>query len=113
MMKHLGNMEYKAVWLAKALEEIDEIYEYYYERSPKVADKMFRAIHKQVKYLEKQPYLGAIESLLEGRAIKYRSLVTSDGLFKICYYYFNTLISVQMIAYNVYSVKLSLESISN
>jgi plasmid stabilization system protein ParE len=78
-------MEYKAVWLAKALEEIDEIYEYYYERSPKVADKMFRAIHKQVKYLETQPHLGAIESLLEGRAIKYRSLVTSDGLFKICY----------------------------
>lgn len=80
-------MKYKIVWLDKAIEELDRIYDFYFQKNPNVAIKIYNSILADVRYLESFPEIAAIEPLLKDRTKAFRSLVTKNKLFKIIYYF--------------------------
>lgn len=76
----------KLIWFNEALDELDDIYTFYYSKSPDVAVNLCNSIISETDYLLDYPYLAAIEPILADKNQLFRSLVTKDGLFKIVYY---------------------------
>lgn len=73
-------------WKSRAVKELDRAFCFTFERFGKrVAILFYREIRKYDTYLLKNPCLGMVEPLLEGRNKVYRSLVV-HRYFKLVYY---------------------------
>jgi plasmid stabilization system protein ParE len=75
----------KIYWTHKADARIDEIFDFYNERSPKVAREILIDIKRAVEPLVKFPQMAAIEPILSDLSISFRSLVVRN-IYKIIYY---------------------------
>ena len=73
-------------WLNNAKTDLLTLFAFYESKSTIVAVKMYNGIIEEVEILATQPYLGKVESLLEGLEFPFRSLVTKSGLYKIIYF---------------------------
>lgn len=78
-------MPYKIVWFDKASYDLENIYRFYFVKSPNAANKIYNSILDETDILSTHPNIAPIESYLEGKSNIFRSLVTKDGLFKIVY----------------------------
>ena len=72
-------------WSDHAAADMDDIYDFYLLKSPRIAGKIYNSILKEVDILKRHPQIAAIEPLLQDEEFVFRSLVTKDGLFKIIY----------------------------
>lgn len=79
-------MKLNVVWYEEAVEELEEIYNFYFLKSPTVAVSIYNSILSETRYLQHFPNIASVEPLLADKKELYRSLVTKDGLFKIIYY---------------------------
>lgn len=72
----------------QAAEDLEEIFDFYLLKNPSVAARIHDSIIDEAERLIKWPEIGKYETMLEEYMFKYRfrSLVTSDGLFKIVYF---------------------------
>ncbi len=72
----------------RAQRDLEEIFDFYFPKSPEVAAKIHDSILDEIERLAQWSEIGSYEKLLESRKFKYRfrSLVTDDGLFKIVYF---------------------------
>ncbi len=75
----------KIIWTASAQKRMDEIFDWYAEKSEKVAVKIYNEILDAVEPLTKFPQMAPIESFLVDCIEDYRSLVVRD-IFKIIYF---------------------------
>ncbi|GAB6008505.1 type II toxin-antitoxin system RelE/ParE family toxin [Dysgonomonas reticulitermitis] len=75
----------KINWTHKADARIDEILDFYKEKSPKVAKEILVDINKTVEPLVKFPQMAAIEPVLSDLPISFRSLIVRN-IYKIIYY---------------------------
>jgi plasmid stabilization system protein ParE len=86
-------MEMKVFWTQTALNDIENIFEYYkYKASPQTARKLVKEIVKAAFYIRKSPQIGKTEELLIERKFEYRFLVT--GNYKIIYWIENNYIKI-------------------
>ena len=78
-------MEAVVVWTEFAESKLTIVFNYYKEKaSLKIATQITKEIVKASMKLEKQPFIGTLEPLLEARAKEYRYLV--QGNYKIIYF---------------------------
>jgi len=73
-------------WYLEALDDLNQIYEFYYTGSPRAAALLYNQILDDVEILKSHPYIAAIESFLNDCPEEYRSLVVAKGRFKAVYY---------------------------
>jgi len=73
-------------WYSEALDDLNQIYEFYYAGSPRVAAQLYNQILDDVEFLKKHPYIAALEPVLNDCPEEYRSLVVAKGKFKAVYY---------------------------
>lgn len=73
------------VWYNKANDDLEEIYVFYFLKSPNVANKIFNSILDEIEILKTHPEIAAIEPYWKGEEDVVRSLITKDGLFKVVY----------------------------
>ena len=78
-------MQYHIFWSSKALEDLDEVYDFYVTKSILVAVRVYNGILDEVSILVRHPYIAQVEKLLENCKKPYRSLVVLKGRFKIIY----------------------------
>lgn len=74
------------IWFESAENDLDSIYDFYFKKNPNAAIKIYNLIIDEVQRLEKWPDIAPEEPLGEGKKYTVRSLVTSDGLFKVIYF---------------------------
>ncbi|PIV60683.1 MAG: type II toxin-antitoxin system RelE/ParE family toxin [Bacteroidetes bacterium CG02_land_8_20_14_3_00_31_25] len=86
-------MEINVVWSDSAIEELRNIYEYYYSKaSKKVADKITNSIVDKTIMLEITPRMGQKEELLAHFKQEIRYLV--QGNYKIVYLIKENIVSI-------------------
>ena len=73
-------------WYSDALNDLEQIYEYYYTDSPRSAALLYNRILDDVEILKTHPYIAAIEPILNDCPEGYRSLVVAKGMYKVVYY---------------------------
>ena len=73
-------------WYSEALDDLNQIYEYYYTGSPRAAALLYNQILDDVEILKTHPYIAAIEPILDDCPEQYRSLVVAKGMYKAVYY---------------------------
>ena len=78
-------MQYKIIWLQEASEDMEELYNYYAEKSINTAIRIYNGILEETDILICHPNLAAIEQLLNDFTKTYRSLVVSKGRYKLVY----------------------------
>jgi len=78
-------MKYDIIWSSKALRDLDEIYNYYVEKSKYVAVTIYNGILDEVSLLNRHPFIAAAEQTLVNCTKLYRSLVVSKGRYKVVY----------------------------
>ena len=78
-------MQYKIIWLQEANEDMEELYNYYAEKSINAAVRIYNGILEEANILIQHPNLAAIEQLLNDFTKTYRSLVVSKGRYKLVY----------------------------
>ena len=78
-------MQYNIIWLQEAREDMEELYNYYAEKSTRSATRIYNEILEEAEILIHHPNVAAIEQLLNGFAKTYRSLVVSKGKYKLVY----------------------------
>jgi len=77
-------MEVVVIWSDSAIEDLREIYDYYYYKaSERIADKLANDIVDQTLLLEQTPRLGQAEELLSHLKMEIRYLL--HGNYKIVY----------------------------
>lgn len=77
-------MNYKIIWSEFSENQLDEIFLYYSNiASKKTATKIIKKILSEIVILEKTPFSGQIENLLENRKISYRYLICNN--YKVIY----------------------------
>ena len=86
-----------AKWFPAAEKDINRIYEYYATKSQRAATDLYNSILDDVDRLENNPYIAAIEPLLDGNPKSYRSLVTGKRKMKIVYYVENEIVCISRI----------------
>jgi plasmid stabilization system protein ParE len=84
-------MSYKIEFYDEALDELDEIYNFYFQKSPGTATKIYNTIIEEIEYLKDYPNIAAVEPLLQNKKLRekegpFRSLIIKEGLFKVIYY---------------------------
>ena len=79
-------MKLNIVWYDEAVEELEEIYNFYFVKSPVTALRIYNSILAETRYLQNFPHIGPIEPILSDKEELFRSLITKDRLFKIVYY---------------------------
>ncbi|MGC9331283.1 MAG: type II toxin-antitoxin system RelE/ParE family toxin [Bacteroidales bacterium] len=78
-------MEIKVFWTKTALNNLEDIFEYYkFEASIGVARKIVKRLVKSTLKLQESPQIGKKEALLTDRHYDYRFLVV--GKYKIIYW---------------------------
>lgn len=90
-------MSYRTIWYNEALEDLEQIYNYYFEINPNVAQRIYREIVGEVRHLKEFPHIGAVEPYLEDKELGFRYLVTKDGLFKIIYFISNNAVVISRV----------------
>lgn len=78
-------MSYDVIWYADALSDLEQIYDYYRAKNPRVAERIYLVIINETLYLKNHPHIAPVETYLADKG-NFRSMVTKDGLFKIIYY---------------------------
>ena len=78
-------MLYKIVWLQEANEDMEELYDYYAERSVNTAVRIYNEILEEADILTLHPNSAAIEQSLNDFKKTYRALVVSKGRYKSIY----------------------------
>lgn len=86
-------MTIKIQWTTKAIENIEEIYEFYASKNERAAVDLYNTIITATEPLKTFPEMAPIEPLLEGYLHPYRSLVVKKK-YKIIYYISNDLIYI-------------------
>ncbi|MDR1161555.1 MAG: type II toxin-antitoxin system RelE/ParE family toxin [Tannerellaceae bacterium] len=83
----------------QAAEDLEEIFKFYLLKSPSVAVKIHNSIIDEAQRLINWPEIGKYESMLDSYTFefRFRSLVTSDGLFKIIYFIDDDIITISRI----------------
>ncbi len=77
-------MDLKIIWSNFAEKQLDEIFEYYYKNvSEQTAKIIVKNILLQTEKLNKTPFIGQIEDLLQNRKLEYRYLIYTN--YKIIY----------------------------
>ena len=74
----------EVIWTAQALTELDIIFEYYFPKSPKAADKIIAALLSRTEQLAKFSFSGQEEALLKKLKLHHRYLVQDN--YKIIFY---------------------------
>ena len=78
-------MEIKVFWNQTALENLEDIFEYYkYQASIKTARKLVRDLVKSSIHIQNSSKIGRIEELLKDRKYEYRYLIFDN--YKIIYW---------------------------
>jgi len=78
-------MEIKVFWTETALNNLEDIFEYYkYKTSILVAKKLVKELVKSTLKLQESPQIGRKEEILSDRKFEYRFLVV--GNYKIIYW---------------------------
>lgn len=95
-------MSLKIIWYTEALEELEQIYNSYFQKNPNAAVRIYNSILQEIKLLKDHPNIAAIEHYLQDierfeNEGPFRSLVTKDGLFKVIYYLDNNDIIISRI----------------
>ena len=89
-------MEVKILWTAVAISQLEYIFDYYkYNASVKVARKIVSQIIDRTIVLEKNPYIGTKEPLLDKRKNEYRYLV--EGNYKIIYWIEDNTVTISIV----------------
>jgi len=78
-------MPYNIIWLQEAREDMEELYNFYAEKSIRSATRIYNEILEEADILIYHPNVAAIEQLLNGFTKTYRSLVVSKGKYKLVY----------------------------
>lgn len=78
-------MEIKVFWTETALNNIEDIFEYYkFKASVRIARKLVKKLVKSTLQLQNSPKIGTKEELLANRKLEYRFLVVEN--YKIIYW---------------------------
>ena len=75
----------KIFWYERAINDLKEIYEYYFIRSFSVALKFNKQVLKEIARLQKSPLIGQIDRTISDDEVEIRSLVVFNGLYKVLY----------------------------
>ena len=78
-------MQCKIIWLEEANEDMEELYNYYAEKSINTAVRIYNGILEEADILIHHPTLASVEQLLDNFAKTYHSLVVSKGRYKLVY----------------------------
>jgi plasmid stabilization system protein ParE len=83
----------------QAAEDLEEIFKFYLLKNPSVAVKIHNSIIDEAQRLVNWPEIGQYESMLDSYTFefRFRSLVTSDGLFKIICFINDDIITISRI----------------
>lgn len=77
-------MKYKVIWSAFSEKQLDDVFEYYKNRtSIKIAKNIIQQIVLATEPLKTQPKLGHKETVLANRKIEYRYIIVTN--YKIIY----------------------------
>ena len=76
----------KILWTPEAVNDLNRIYDFYAEKSLKAAAMLYNSILDDVEILKVNPYIAPIEPMLDDLPQKFRSLVVSNGRFKVTYF---------------------------
>lgn len=77
-------MDFKIIWSNFAAKQLDKIFEYYAKNiSEQTAKKIVKNVLLQTEKLNKTPFIGQIEVLLQNRKPAYRYLIYTN--YKIIY----------------------------
>ncbi|GEM_PF-5501665 len=76
----------KLIWYKQAIEDLQEVYNYYVQKSPQVAQRICDKIIADSLYLKDFTKMGIAEPFLSKKYPNLRALVTADGLYKILYH---------------------------
>ena len=93
-------------WYAKAVADLDKLYDYYVKLNPNAAVMLYNKILDNVQILETQPYIAAVEQLLEDYPEGYRSLVVAKKYKAVYFIQNNTILIVQIFDCRQNSLKL-------
>lgn len=86
----------KIIWLPRAIRHRDNIYKYYYKKSPQAAIKLYNDLLDSVNPLKDYPNMAAIEPLVSDSSDTYHSLVVRDN-YKVVYYIDNDVIYISAV----------------
>jgi plasmid stabilization system protein ParE len=83
----------------QATEDLEEIFYFYLLKNPSIAAKIHDSIIDEAQRLTDWPEIGQHEGMLDDYTFefRFRSLVTSDGLFKIIYFADGDIITISRI----------------
>ena len=79
-------MVYEIIWSPDARNDLKKIYVFYSEKSRNAANRIVSDINSKTLLLINQPFIAAIEPLLEDDPKGFCSLLAFKGKFKILYY---------------------------
>ncbi len=86
-------MEIMVIWSDTAIEELQEIYDYYFfNASKRIADKLANSIVDKTILLEQSPRIGQKEEILVHLQKEIRYLV--HGNYKIVYWIDNNIVTI-------------------
>ena len=76
----------KVKWFSEAVKDLNQIYEYYETENIRAAARLYNTIVQETGKLKSNPYIAAVEQILEDCPEAYRSLVVAKGRYKVVYY---------------------------
>jgi len=88
-------MVYKIIWDFQARDDLRQLHTFLFDKSTTAANRMVSEISKKIRLLTSNPYLAAIEPLLEDKRGTYRSLVVKN--YKVVYMIENAMIIIARI----------------
>ena len=81
-------------WSDFAINDLNDIYEFYAEKNLQVAAKLYNSIIDETEILKTYPYIASVEHIFEDFTETIRSLVICKGKFKVIYQVENNMIYV-------------------
>ena len=84
----------KLIWSHQSATDLNGVYDYYAEKSVRVAVEMYNSVIDEVEILKSQPYIAAIELVLKDNPKDYRSLIVAKGKLKVVYFVKNDTIAI-------------------
>lgn len=72
-------------WSVKAVESLDNIYAFYAEIHPSIADRLYSQLVEEAEFLIHFPQMAPVEQSLSDKPILFRALVVMSR-YKVVYY---------------------------